>query len=362
MRDILNEIIALQSEYSADNTPSMSRRGILVRKSLRASLEALQDDLAKAIGISTDDLIVEGRDGTGKKSKVPWTRFGSQTRAPSANSGWYIVFLFRPQGDGVYLCLNHAATVWNGTDYVPRADEEMIPLMNWARDLLTEEKIQNDLIESIDLAQANRLASSYERSTPLAKLYLSKNIPDDDVMFEDVKQFASMLGRIYGLEDKGLGPNEVHYQREVAQKQIRHVESGRNLKAVSQGFGLSGPERRVVELRAMEVARKWLVSEGYKVKDVSATDSCDYLATKNRAKIYVEVKGTTGQGLAVNLTKNEVALHKAKYPNTMLLIVSRIDLDKAADPPVATGGMLKVTLPWKIIDEQLTALSYQYLV
>ena len=362
MRDILNEIIALQSEYSADNTPSMSRRGILVRKNLRASLEALEDDLAQAIGISTDDLIVEGRDGTGQKSKVPWTRFGSQTRAPSANSGWYIVFLFRPQGDGVYLCLSHAATIWNGTDYVPRPDTEMIPLMNWARDLLEEERDENNLIETIDLAKANRLASSYERSTALAQLYLSEDLPDDDALADNVRLFGAMLGRIYGLEDKGLGPNEVHYQREVAQKQIRHVESGRNSKAVSQGFGLSGPERRVVELRAMEVAREWLVSEGYKVKDVSATDSCDYLATKSRVKIFVEVKGTTGQGLAVNLTKNEVALHKAKYPNTMLLIVSRIDLDKAADPPIATGGTLKVTSPWKIIDEQLTALSYQYLV
>ena len=122
MRDILNEIISLQAEYSADNTPSMSRRGLLIRKDLRASLEALEDSLAIAIGIPRDDLIVEGRDGTGQKSKVPWTRFGSRTRAPSANSGWYIVFLFRPQGDGVYLCLSHAATVLNGTDYVPRAD------------------------------------------------------------------------------------------------------------------------------------------------------------------------------------------------------------------------------------------------
>ena len=57
MRDILNEIIALQSEYSADNTPSMSRRGILVRKNLRTSLEALEDDLAQAIGIRSTWLI-----------------------------------------------------------------------------------------------------------------------------------------------------------------------------------------------------------------------------------------------------------------------------------------------------------------
>lgn len=127
MRDILEEIIKLQAQYNASNTPPMSRRGVLIRDLLKSSLEALGDDLANAIGISREDLIIEGRDGTGQKSKVPWTRFGSESRAPSANSGWYIVFLFRPQGDGVYLCLSHAATVWNGTDYVPRPDDENDP-------------------------------------------------------------------------------------------------------------------------------------------------------------------------------------------------------------------------------------------
>jgi len=170
------------------------------------------------------------------------------------------------------------------------------------------------------------------------------------------------LGRIYGLEDNGLGPNEAHYQRDVAQKQIRRVESGKSSAVSSQGFGLSGPERRAVELRAMEVARDWLISQDYRVKDVSATDPCDYLAMKDKVKFYVEVKGTTGRGEAVILTKNEVALHKAKHPNTMLLIVKQIDLNKITDPPSVTGGSLQVISPWDITDDRLTALSYQYLI
>jgi len=359
MRDILKKIISLQSQYSAANTPPMTQRGTLIRDDLRAALEALGDELAQAIGITRDDLIIEGRDGTGQKSKVPWTRFGSESRAPSANSGWYIVFLFRPQGDGVYLCLSHAATVWNGTDYVPRHDNE---LMNWGRELLKEELAANGLIEEIDLARANRLASSYERSTALAKLYLSDDMPDNAELEDDLRLFAAMLGQIYGLEDKGLGPNEVVYQREVAQKQIRQIDSGRSAKAVSQGFGLSGPERRAVELRAMQVAGDWLAAEGYRVSDVSATESCDYTAVKERVKTYVEVKGTTGRGEAVILTKNEVALHQVRFPHTMLMIVSGIELDKSANPPLAAGGSLRVISPWKIYDERLTALSYQYVI
>ena len=362
MHDILTRIISLQSQYSAANTPPMTLRGTLIRNDLRTALEAMGDDLAQAIGIARDDLIIEGRDGTGQKSKVPWTRFGSENRAPSANSGWYIVFLFRPQSDGVYLCLSHAATVWNGTDYVPRPENEMVPLMKWGREILAEERTAKGLIEDIDLARANRLASSYERSTALAKLYLLDEMPNNEQLEDDLRLFAAMLGRVYGLEDKGLGPNEAHYQREVAQKLIRQIDSGRSAKAVSQGFGLSGPERRAVELRAMKVASDWLSIEGYRVSDVSATDSCDYLAVKDRIKTYVEVKGTTGRGEAVILTKNEVALHQARYPHTMLMIVSGIKLDKKISPPVATEGRLRVVSPWEISDAHLTALSYQYVV
>jgi len=63
------------------------------------------------------------------------------------------------------------------------------------------------------------------------------------------------------------------------QKQIHLVESGHALTASSQGFGLSAPQRRAVELRAMDIAREWLISRDYRVKDVSSTDPCDYCLT-----------------------------------------------------------------------------------
>ena len=362
MRDVLSRIIELQSEYNASNTPAMNLRGKLIRGELRGALERLSDQLASVVGIDPDDLIIEGRDGTGQKSKVPWTRFGSKSRAPSANSGWYVVFLFRPQGDGVYLCLSHAATVWNGMDYVPRPKDEMIPLMNWARELLTQKRAQHQFVENIDLAAVNPLASSYEKSTALAKLYQMDELPTDEELSDDLLLFGELLGRIYDLEDKGRSPNEAYHEREGVQSEIRDIQRGHVARGRSQGFGLTAPERKAVEMRAMHLASSYLKAEGYRIKDVSAKESCDYLAFKNRVKTYVEVKGTTGLGATVNLTKNEVALHQARYPNTMLLIVSRIDLDKVPDPPIATGSILKTVHPWRISTERLTALSYQYAV
>lgn len=363
MRDILREIIELQSEYSATNTPAMYRRGKLIRDDMRLGLENLAQQLAGAINIDTaSDLIIEGRDGTGQKSKVPWTRFGSKDRAPTANSGWYCVFLFRPQADAVYLCLSHASTKWNGGDYVSRPEEQIQPLMHWGRELLKEEAQTYELTTQIDLNKANRLAIAYEKSTLLAKLYTLNDLPSDEHLEEDLIVFSKMLGKIYELEDKGQGPNETHYQMEVTQKQFRNYELGEIKSAKAQGYGLSAPERKAVELRAMDVAKDWLEAEGYSVSDVSSNHSCDYHAIKNRKKFYVEVKGTTGRGEAIIITKNELALHRANFPNNILILVSGIKLNRQASTPLATGGQMSAVSPWAIEDANLSPLAFQYVL
>lgn len=77
-----------------------------------------------------------------------------------------------------------------------------------------------------------------------------------------------------------------------------------------QGRGLSGPERRLVEIEAMRQARQWLTREGFKFKDVSADESCDFRAERNGEKWVIEVKGTTEGPGSILLTANEVALHR----------------------------------------------------
>ena len=43
-----------------------------------------------------------------------------------------------------------------------------------------------------------------------------------------------------------------------------------------------------------------------------------------------------------------------------LLVVHGIDLDRKSKPPIASGGKLRLVLPWKLDTEALTPLSYQY--
>lgn len=95
MRDELQRVLDLQAAWSRRNTPEIAERGRLVRHHATGRLNDNADDLSAGIGIPVADFLSEGRDGTGLKTRVPWTRFGSEERSPSATEGFYVVTVRR---------------------------------------------------------------------------------------------------------------------------------------------------------------------------------------------------------------------------------------------------------------------------
>lgn len=130
-------------------------------------------------------------------------------------------------------------------------------------------------------------------------------------------------------------------------------------KSQGQGGHLNAQERRAIELRAMHVVQDHLSIKWPRVEDVSATESCDFICYSNDSKLYVEVKGTTGNGDKVIVTRNEVALARAKSPNIVLAVVSGIDLTWNSDGPVGSGGKLVLVDPWEVTEENLDPLAFE---
>jgi Domain of unknown function (DUF3883) len=109
------------------------------------------------------------------------------------------------------------------------------------------------------------------------------------------------------------------------------------------------------------VTRKHFEDElGYVTEDVGKRESYDVHATKGQEVVKVEVKGTTTDGAAVVLTRNEVNLHRAEHPNNALAVVRNISLDRSGDRPVATGGELVLVMPWEINEGGLIPIAYDY--
>ncbi|SFQ29371.1 protein of unknown function [Actinomadura madurae] len=81
----------------------MQRRGVIIRTEIPERIRNHVETIAAETGTTVSDLGVEGRDGTGLKTEIPWVRVFSRSAAPRATTGWYVVYLFSASGDRVYL-------------------------------------------------------------------------------------------------------------------------------------------------------------------------------------------------------------------------------------------------------------------
>ena len=102
LQSICQQILDLQTHWESENTPEMRERGNLIRTEGPKWLR----DLIGTNFFPGIELRVEGRDGAGRKSKVPWIRIYSEKHSPSATEGWYVVFLYAADGSAVFLSLN----------------------------------------------------------------------------------------------------------------------------------------------------------------------------------------------------------------------------------------------------------------
>ncbi|WP_226635889.1 MrcB family domain-containing protein [Brevundimonas poindexterae] len=358
MQETLQEILDLQRHYSSADTLEMRLRGKLVRDRLCSEITRVASNIGNALGQYGTDLAVQGSDGAGRKAIVPWTRIFSKHMSPSATVGWYLVFLFHPDGDGVSLCLSHGSTIPKDGNFKSRSRAEAEHLMEWASAVVGADFASDmEVRRGVELG-SQRLAAAYERTTLLSRFYPRFAIPKDDVLLDDIVAFAAMLARLYAAQDAGLTPGA----SSPAVTEVLQVSEGLaapfKFAGRGQGWGLDHAGRIAVEHQAMKIAETWLAEQMFAYQDVSSTDSCDFRASRDGEQWVIEVKGTTGSAGSVLVTRNEVALHKACHPKNALLIVHSIEL--SADGRSATGGKLRAICPWKVDDDRLHPTAYEY--
>jgi hypothetical protein len=127
-----------------------------------------------------------------------------------------------------------------------------------------------------------------------------------------------------------------------------------------QGYSTNPDIRRAIELYAMQKATAFYEEQGWRVSDVSSTQSYDLLCQADTGeKLHIEVKGTTSDGTQIFLTANEVKHAQNCYPRVALFILSHIKVDpKSIDKP--QGGEIQRLEPWKVDDGTLSALAFSY--
>ncbi|HEY2048598.1 MAG TPA: DUF3578 domain-containing protein [Caulobacteraceae bacterium] len=198
MREQFEAVIGLQAEFSAKNTPAMQRRGDLIRRDIPASICDRRLELRRALGVFGHDATAEGRDGMGNKTYVPWVRWFSPARAPSAQRGWYIVYLFHRDASGVSLCLSHGSTTLENGALNQKGAAEVAELMARADAAVGGELVGDVSVRRGVALGRGKLAAAYERTTVFSKFYPAGLVPADDVLFQDLVGFSGPLQRLYG--------------------------------------------------------------------------------------------------------------------------------------------------------------------
>lgn len=358
----LIKILDLQKQWSAANTEAMKSRGVLVRGTLPDRLRQHVSSLATALDVPESEVGVEGRDGTGRKTEIPWTRVHLPRRSPSATTGWYLVYLFSATGERVYLSLIQGTTRWTGAAFAPRSPDELAGRVAWARpllkDLLTE---RDDLVETIELqGTKSKLSDGYEAGNVIAIEYGRHDMPIEATLIEDLLFMSRLLSTIHHGEDTaphvpGDAPPEVLDATVSAD-----MTAGRRRSAEGQGLRLSAPDRRALESHSVGMATSYFEAKGWTVKDVGAKESYDLLLKRGSERLHAEVKGTTSEGGQVILTRAEVERQRELAPENALVVVHSIQLDRSVSPPITRGGVLRCTSPWEIAEEDLTVVSYVY--
>lgn len=362
MRDLVQEVLDLQLEHSSENTPAMARRGVLIRDEIPSEIRSWKAAQASALLPFRGRLNVQGRDGTGLKTFVPWVRIHSPELSPSAQNGWYVVYLFKADGSGVFLCLSHGSTRFDGGDFIPRSAAEAAALMTWARSEFSADAEALGFEIGVDLGSDGRLSRAYETTTAFSIYYPRSDLPSDEEFASDALKCVGLLGQVYRQVELGRGPeNESPDVREAIAALEELARPKLEVPALSrpgQGLKLSAADRQLIENHAMLAAKNWLIANGFEnITDTHLARPFDYMATKDGVEHIVEVKGTTASLGSILLTANEVRVHRDRHPNNLLLVVHDIDLLEMRAK--ASGGLVHAVLSWDIDGANLEPLSYR---
>jgi len=135
-------------------------------------------------------------------------------------------------------------------------------------------------------------------------------------------------------------------------------------RKTSQGFQTDQAKKDATEARAMEVAKEYYESKGYKVKDCSMQRGLgyDYLCSKTKEVIEVEVKGTTGNLDKVIITRNELNNALDSMNRTDLFIVYSINFEITKEKVNGVNGMTHVVKHWKPKKQDLEPLTFNYFI
>ncbi|WP_062208800.1 protein NO VEIN domain-containing protein [Demequina oxidasica] len=135
---------------------------------------------------------------------------------------------------------------------------------------------------------------------------------------------------------------------------------GKAAKRGGSGYIADSAVRSAIEWRAVNLAVEAYKAEGYEVEYTGSSQPYDLVATKRGEERRVEVKGSSGAAVHVELTIGEVR-NSRKWSPTDLYVVDGIQWWREPDGAVkAGGGDVRWWRDWAAEEGGLDAIRYRY--
>ena len=173
-----------------------AKQGKFVDNTLANTIRSEIPEEIKRI-LNNDKYIIKGSPGMGNWSQLPWIGVFNREITNSAQSGYYIVYLFKENMEGVYLSLNQGVTDQRNKYGDKKALEHLKE--NTIKFRKLNQDSTKNLIENISLGTGN-YAPFYEAGNIYAKYYSKDNLPSEEDLITDLNEFLDIYTDIYELE------------------------------------------------------------------------------------------------------------------------------------------------------------------
>ncbi|GIG21261.1 hypothetical protein Cch01nite_19850 [Cellulomonas chitinilytica] len=244
---------------------------------------------------------------------------------------------------------------WQAHGSVGRTRGTLVPRPAWRMPLLSYTPLASPvLITQVRALEPQLRAAQRDLKAryPDGRLYSPFQFSDKRELRAQQTYFVKMPREMAVL----LSLDEVGASARVAAPPAK----ARATKRVGSGYIADSAVRAAIEWRAVNLATEAYRAAGYRVEYTGASESFDLVATKAGAERHVEVKGSSGAALHVELTIGEVR-NSRDWTATDLYVVDGIRWWRESDGAVrADGGDVRWWMDWTAEEGRLDAIRYRY--
>ena len=190
--------------------------------------------------VDTDKYEVKGSVGTGKWTDAPWIAVFNPKITDSVRCGVYIVYLLNKDTKELYLTLNQGVTAVTQEDHRKKdgktaftgvansiSEKDIIKLRTLAEQIRSQIgkncRLQHGIIDTG--------SSSYDAACIYFKKYTLSDIPDDNGLREDLKEFIDVYDvyyeQYYGSKTKGIEEGKEEMNSKQALECIKRYIAGK---------------------------------------------------------------------------------------------------------------------------------------